>query len=497
MAILVVAISFTHFGYCDDVPTWLPGFPLRAGTIVVLRWSPIPGSFVYRAYRRLGGGEFRLIYTGPQTTYNDVDVSPSESVSYKVTATVEGMETSPSAIATMKGVERLKPPVFYGATYPAGSITIRWSTPPGTAFFNLYRSDEKTGSYTLLDSTSQDIYTDRSVKKGKTYYYKIASIDGNNLESAASAPLEARVPPEAAVVVKEKPILRKVVPKGEFYGEEFYPLVQPSEIGFTPKGEFYAMDRYSIQFFDLDGTYLRRVNFDKTWPPPSGLVLDRDGKFLVSFYTDNTVRKIDDEGKTVAEVKYPATETGIPNNPNNAAVCMEGHCWIADGSRYQVIKVDRSKEKIETIGRLRGTYDRKGKEETDLPAITRIQFNPVDRKLYVALGLTAEIKVIDPKTSKVIKTFGGLGLENSKFQGIGGLAFRRNGNILVLDHLMQVIKEFDRNYNYVATYADIEEKDIVRLSSNLLTTFAFREENKRFYISSAMGNRIYKFDIAE
>ncbi|MBF8257851.1 MAG: S-layer protein [Actinobacteria bacterium] len=497
MAGVCMVLSVLPSGAFADVPEWLPGFPLRAGTIVVLRWSPIPGSFAYRAYRRLGGGEFRLVYTGPQTIFNDVDVSPSETVSYKVTATVEGMETAPSAIVTMKGVEPLKPPAFYGATYPAGAITIRWSTPPGTVFFNLYRSDEKTGSYTLLDSTHQDIYTDRNIKKGKTYYYKIAAIDGNNLESAASAPLEARLPPEVAATVKEKPVLRKVVPKGEFYGEEFYPLVQPSEIGFTPKGELYAMDRNSIQFFDLDGTYLRRVNFDRKWPPPSGLVLDRDGKFLVSFYTDNTVRKIDDEGKTVAEVNYPPTGTGIPNNPNNAAVCMEGYCWIADGSRYQVIKVDRYREKFETIGRLRGTYERKGKEETDLPAITRIQFNPVDKKLYVSLGLTAEIKVIDPKTSKVIKTFGGLGLENSKFQGIGGLSFRRNGNILVLDHLMQVIKEFDRNYNYVATYADIEEKDIVRLSSNLLTTFAFREETKRFYISSAMGNRIYKFDIAE
>lgn len=497
LAFLGVAVSVLPAGAFAAPPVWLPGFPLRAGTIVVLRWSPTPGASVYKVYRKTGKGDFNVVYAGPQTIFNDPNVSPRETVFYKVTATVENKETPPSPVATLKGLEPLKPPAFFGATYPPGAITLRWSTPPGTVFFNLYRSDGKALPFLLLDSTHQDIYTDRSVKRGLSYFYKISAVDSNNLESEASAPFEARLPPEIAAAVKEKPVLRKVAPKGEFYGEEFYPLVQPSEIGFTPGGELYVLDRTSIQFFDKDGTFLSRVNFDRKWAPPSGLVLDRDGKFLVSFYTDNTIRKIDEEGKPVEEVKYPPTETGIPNNPNNAVVTPEGLCWIADGSRFQVIKVDRAREKFETIGRLRGTYDRKEKTEADLPMLTRIHFNPVDGKLYVSLGVTAEIKVIDPKTSRVVKTFGGLGLENGKFQGIGGLAFRKNGNVLVLDHLMQVIKEFDRNYGYVATYADIVEKDNVRLSSNLPTTFAFREDIKRFYISSGLENRVYKFDIVE
>lgn len=497
MAVLALAISLVPTGAFADVPAWLPGFPLRAGTIVVLRWTPIPGSLTYRAYRKTGAGDFRLIYTGAQTIFNDTNIPLSDTVSYKVTGTVEGKETAPSVIATIKGLEPLKPPEFFGATYPSGAITLRWSTPPGTVFFNLFRSEERTGMYSLLDSTHQDIYTDRDVKKGKTYYYRITAIDGNNLESEASAPLEARLPPDAVAVVKEKPVLRLVVPRGEFYGEEFYPLNQPRDLGFTPQDELIVLERNSIQFFDRDGTYLRRVKLDRTWPPPSGLILEKDGNFLVSFYSDNTIRKIDEDGKVISEVKYPPTEIGIPNNPNNTAICMDGHYWIADGSRYQVIRVDRAKEKFEYIGRLRGTYERREKQENDLPAITGIQFNPIDGKLYVSLGVTAEIKVIDPKTARVVKTFGGLGLENAKFQGIGGLAFRRNGNILVLDHLMQVIKEFTKDYAYVATYADVVEKDTARLSSNLITAFTFREDIKRFYISSAMGNRIYKFDIAE
>jgi DNA-binding beta-propeller fold protein YncE len=122
-------------------------------------------------------------------------------------------------------------------------------------------------------------------------------------------------------------------------------------------------------------------------------------------------------------------------------------------------------------------------------------YNPVDGKLYVILGVTAQIKVIDPKQAAVVATFGGLGSTNSKFQGIGGLAFRKNGNILVLDHLMQAIKEFDPAYNYVATYVDVIERDALKLSSNLLSSFAFDEDDLRFYITSTMGNRVYKFDI--
>ncbi|MBI5576397.1 MAG: hypothetical protein HY896_08540 [Deltaproteobacteria bacterium] len=478
-------------------PEWLPGFPLRAGTIVVLRWAPVPGATSYKVYKKTGKADFAAVYSGPQTIFNDPNVSPAETVSYKVTATVEGKESPSSPPAVLRGLEPLKPPAFFGATYPPGAITLRWSTPPGTIFFNLYRAEGRGMPFHLLDSTHQDIYTDRSVRRGISYYYKITAVDSNNLESEASAPFEARLPAEVAAPVKEKPILRKVAPTGEFFGEEFYPFVQPSEMGFLSSGELYVLDRTSIQFFEPDGTYLSRVNLDRKWDPPSGIAMDRDGKFLVAFYSDNTIRKLDDEGKGIEEIKYPPTDTGIPNNPNNLAVTPEGFCWIADGSRFQVIKADRAREKYETIGRLRGTYDRRDKTEADLPTLTRIQFNPYDGKLYAVLGVTVEIKVIDPKTSRVVKTFGGLGLENAKFQGIGGLAFRKNGNVLVLDHLMQVIKEFDRDYKYVATYADVVERDIVRLSSNVPTTFVFREAIRRFYISSGLGNRVYKFDIAE
>ena len=60
-----------------------------------------------------------------------------------------------------------------------------------------------------------------------------------------------------------------------------------------------------------------------------------------------------------------------------------------------------------------------------------------------------------------------LGTKNGQFQGLAGIAFRKNGNILVLDNMMQVVKEFTKDFEYVATYADEEQKGTKKLVDKL------------------------------
>jgi DNA-binding beta-propeller fold protein YncE len=324
--------------------------------------------------------------------------------------------------------------------------------------------------------------------------------------------------------VEEKPVVRKVLPKGTFRGEAGRELNQPGDVIPLPKREIGVLERGGIQVFDPEGAFVRKVPFGEKWGLPAGATLDPDGNFLVAFYGRGVVRRIDPQGQLEGEIGYPpwrasstpaaAHDNAVPgknapgetgefgrtyprNNPNGVAVDANGHYWIADGVRGQVIKASYDGRFIKVLGKPPGDPDPRFRDEPDLAGARRIHFNPVDGKLYLVLGPRAEIAVIDPATAKVVRVFGGVGAGNAQFQGVGGVAFRKNGNVLVLDHLMRVVKEFSPDYRYVATWADVIERDRAYLSSNLATSMAWREETRTLYVTSAMGNRVYRFEFPE
>lgn len=526
LALLCSAAAAARLDAAVPGPKWLAGFPLRVGNAIVLMWTPIPGATDYRLYRKTGDAPFREIYRGTANTFSD-SPAPDETVTYKVSGIVKNVESEMSAPGTIRKVEQLRPPAFIGAIGSTEFITLRWSSPPGTMFSNVYRSEAEQGDYSLLDSPQLESFTDRMVKPGRKYFYRVASVGKDGKESTWSAPIIATLrETTGGDPTAERTIVLKVEEKGTFRGEELYELNQPSYAGFTESGEeLYVQERRGIQFFDRDGFYRNRITFDKAWGLAGGMVQDRDGSFLVPFISERLIRRIDRGGKLVAVLRYPDYDEGrdprrrkpaphraddrgkaetaakpparFPNNPNQVAVDGDGNYWAVDGLRAQAVKFNDKGEELAVIGRPPGTFDEADMTESDLPTAKGIQYNPVDGRLYVILGVTAQVKVIDPAAAKVVATFGGLGTTPGKFQGIGGLAFRKNGNILVLDHLTQAIKEFDPKYRYVGTHADVVERTGARLSSNLLSGIAFSEADRRFYVTSPLGNRVYMFDIVK
>lgn len=487
-------------------PSWLPGFPLRAGRTVILRWAPVPNAIGYRILKRTGEkGEFTELSRALIPLYTDADVPPEATVAYRVFAYSRKNDPGEGgAPAVLPGVKPLPAPEFTGAIGLPESISLRWSNPPGAIFFNLYRAEGKDRDYALLEPVRVDLYSDRTAQKGKTYFYRVTAIDKNNTESPRSAPVTARLREPGARGGKSGPgkgepedtVVRRVEPVGSFQGEQFYEFEAPFDMVPNDRGELLVLDRRSVQVFDADGTYQRRRNFPKRWSLPGGICLDRDGLLLIPFYEDGKVRKIDEEGKVAAEIAYPPTRKGEANHPNSIVVDDRGLYWILDGVRSQLIQTAGDGKALRVIGRVPGTYDRERPEETDIPGATRVQFSPHTRKLYVTLGSQCRVKVIDPSSGKVERTFGGLGKGPGLFQGIGGLAFRKDGGFYVLDHLLQVIQEFSPDFEYVATWVDLVEPDRIKLSSNLLSSVAFLEERKRFFLSSSLGNRVYIFDQA-
>lgn len=66
-------------------------------------------------------------------------------------------------------------PVLRVMETTSDSITLQWDSSDGVAGYMIYRSGKKKGNYKLLSDTTLCSFTDKDLKHGKTYYYRIAA----------------------------------------------------------------------------------------------------------------------------------------------------------------------------------------------------------------------------------------------------------------------------------------------------------------------------------
>lgn len=64
----------------------------------------------------------------------------------------------------------------------AKKVKVTWKQVKGASGYTVYRSTKRLGKYTKIATTSKTGYTDKKVKAGKTYYYKV-SVSGSGSQS--------------------------------------------------------------------------------------------------------------------------------------------------------------------------------------------------------------------------------------------------------------------------------------------------------------------------
>lgn len=67
----------------------------------------------------------------------------------------------------------------------AKKVKVTWNKVSGAAGYNVYRSTKKFGTYSKVGTASKASFTDKKIKAGKTYYYKVAASNGANQSDAA------------------------------------------------------------------------------------------------------------------------------------------------------------------------------------------------------------------------------------------------------------------------------------------------------------------------
>jgi fibronectin type 3 domain-containing protein len=165
---------------------------------VTLNWSASAGANFYSLFRsRLvdtGGGSSNnlgtiiLNNTITNTTYTDTSPTDGSIYSYFVTATSAGGASTNSAPVVTRP---LPPPP---ASAP-GSLTVaplaggtsdvlNWSAVSGAVGYVVQISASLNGTYTLLQSVTQTIYTNSGVISNATYYYKVTPVNAGGIAAA-------------------------------------------------------------------------------------------------------------------------------------------------------------------------------------------------------------------------------------------------------------------------------------------------------------------------
>ena len=134
------------------------------------------GTKIYRATER--NGKYKLIKTTTKDYIID-NVNAKKDYFYKVQHYLKyNGKTYLSKFSTIESKFSTTPvkPTITSVTKMSKGVRVKWNQPKDCGHFVILRATKKAGTYITLDYVGGDakaVYTDKTVKAGKKYYYKV------------------------------------------------------------------------------------------------------------------------------------------------------------------------------------------------------------------------------------------------------------------------------------------------------------------------------------
>lgn len=149
--------------YLDTTITATPG----AGS-VFLKWTVITGSTKYRV-QRYDGKVWKTVGTPSAANFTEKNLTVGKKYSYRIMAYMNGEWSCVSKTVSATPIAAI--PTSVTATVSDGAVTLKWKSIPGVT---RYRVQRKNGStFTTIGYTSACTYTNRGLRNGTTYYYRV------------------------------------------------------------------------------------------------------------------------------------------------------------------------------------------------------------------------------------------------------------------------------------------------------------------------------------
>jgi DNA-binding beta-propeller fold protein YncE len=439
-----------------------------------LKWSRVDGAARYKVYRSISSGRgHSLVATTTDVSFIDPDVKPGETYYYVLkSVSPEGKESEYSDERHIKippgvgGGIPVAPPEWVGALVEQKRINLTWvpSQSSNTLAYNIYRSGAPDKGFQLIGSTQDTSFTDTDVKEGGTYYYALTTLDKEFKETKfsevrqvsfvmpetgkAAVPKRGEAPPPAPekIIAKPTKIVRFITQV-----KEGVPLNSPTDIDIDKNGNLYVADTGSstIYVFDKDGGYLRSI----------GGYGKEDGKFEKLLGVD-----VDGSGSVFAADAY------------------RGRLQKFDSKGTLTMVVNMAKD-AKAIAKDLGL-----KEDLKGFGIVKVLEAP-DGRLY-AIDNFNNCIVIYSSNGTYIKTFGGQGTKEGKFQGPTFAMFDNEGDLFISDCFNARVQVFSQEGEFKWSFGSY---------GNILGTFSrpkglCTDADGRIYVADSMANTVQVFN---
>ncbi len=430
-----------------STPQFMPGFPLIAGNLVMVMWTPVPGATSYNLYMNgkvVGKGLAMPPYQFP---------TPEAAGDYELEMTALGPDGSESGKSPGRKISivKLLPPKDIATLVGEKNIGFRWTNQPGAIVTDVYRSEKVNGDYILIGSFQDARFSDGKVETGKVYHYKFRSKDISGKESDFSPVITLSL---AKAAVSENKVAQLKLKKSKVT------LIAPS-VPFVPNDlivegeEIFVLDRsgQGIKVYGLDGKFLRKIGNNGYLPGqfiyPSGFHRLSNRNFVISDNSRKVIMILTPEGELVKEWKFPVPAGAAEARPNKLSVNSKDEIVVVDDTNTFLVKFSA---KGELLGRFGGKYGDKNVGPEFFVGIGSIDFDSRDN-LYAADWKAGNVHVLDPNM-KHRTTIGYPAGVGALIQP-GKVVFdEKNGNILVPDSLPATVQAFrlkDGTYMYTLT----------------------------------------------
>lgn len=145
---------------------------------VKVTWKKVEGAAKYQVYRATKkNGKYTLVKTVATTSYTDSSTKVGKSFYFKVKADSADKNVKASAFSkAVKGTVVLKAPVMTAKSKTKKQVKLTWKKVSGAKKYEVYRATSKNGKYKKIATTAKLGYTNKKLKSGKTYYYKVKAI---------------------------------------------------------------------------------------------------------------------------------------------------------------------------------------------------------------------------------------------------------------------------------------------------------------------------------
>lgn len=451
---IAITIAFTSVALADlTPPNWMPGFPLMAGTQLMLMWGPVPGAAKYRVV--MNGKT--LIET---PSYQHFMAAPEQAGEYKITVLAidaTGKAGPPSREWSTKIVKIAPPATVFYREMDSGAVSIRWEPVAGAVVYNVFKKEGEKGENKLIASVQDIAYSDSAVAKDKEFFYSVSAKDVAGRESAPSSPIKVMVATkvEAKVTAFQKLIpltssVLKHVRNYEIAGNQYWVKAPGGAI--SVGGNIYYTEIISGNIFVLDpGSYGGVRVFGEAGDGegklsrPFGIDADKSGNLYVADAFASKIVKFASDGKFIKEFPLPEfeqTRVGakeiVKAGPIDLRILMDGRIMVVDNAGSRLLLLDENGKVLKIINEFSD-----GKNKTSLSRPTAIDIDPATEEMYIVDALSNRIVVVN-KDGKLLRTIGEPGDIVGTFAGVLGVALDvKRGWVVAVDSKNSNLQVFD------------------------------------------------------